>query len=84
MVDEAEGADWANGADRANRTDETDLAEIAIRMKALFYLGHKEFKNIVYNGLWEPYNVTWSDEWMVWDGRIIPLGLLRLLEHLRC
>ena len=78
MVDEAEGADWANGA------DETDLAEIAIRMKALFCLGHKEFKNIVYDGLWEPYNVTWSDGWMVWDGRIIPFGLLRLLEHLRC
>ena len=64
MVDEAEGADWANRADRANGTDETDLAEIAIRMKALFCLGHKEFKNIVYNGLWELYSVTAG-----WDGR---------------
>ena len=58
VVDEAEGAYWADGTDR---TDENDVAEMALRMNALFYfycLGHKEFKNIAYNGLWEPCAVT--------------------------
>ena len=78
-------AEEADGADRADGTDETSEAKMALRMNALFYFGQKELKNMTYNdGLWEPYNVTWSDGWMVWDGRIIPLGLLRLLEHLRC
>ena len=43
VVDEAEGADWADGADRADGTDETDVAEMALRMNALFFfdcLGH--------------------------------------------
>ena len=46
VVDEAEGADWADRADRADRadgTDQTDVAEMALRMNALFYfdcLGH--------------------------------------------
>ena len=64
VVDEAEGADWADGAEG---TDETDVAEMALHMNALFYfdcLGHKEFKNIAYNGLWEPYAVT-----VGWMGR---------------
>ena len=72
MVEEA---DYVN---RADWTDETDVAEMALRMNALFYfdcLGHKELKNIAYNGLWELYAVTWSDG-MVRDGRIIPLRLL--------
>ena len=72
LVDEAEGADGADGA------------EMALRMNALFFfdcLGHKEFKNIAHNGLWELYAVTWSDGWM---GLIILLGLLRLLRHLQC
>ena len=35
-------------------------------MNALFYFdcfGHKELKNIAYNGLWDPYAVTvgWMD-----------------------
>ena len=54
------------------------MSEMALRMNTLFYfecLGHKEFKNIAYNGLWELYAVTWSDG-MVGDGRIIPLRLL--------
>ena len=69
VVDEAE---WADRADRA------DVAEMALCMNALFYfdcLGHKEFKNIAYNGLWELHAVTWSDG-MVRDGRIIRLRLL--------
>ena len=54
VVDEAEGSDWADGADRADGTDETDVAEMKLRMNALFHfdcLGHKELKNIAYNGL---------------------------------
>ena len=54
LVDEAEGSDWADGADRADGTDETDVAEMKLRMNALFHfdcLGHKELKNIAYNGL---------------------------------
>ena len=54
VVDEAEGADWADGADRADGTDETDVAEMALRMNALFYfdcLGQKELKDIANNGL---------------------------------
>ena len=54
MVEEAEEAKWADGAERANGTDETDMAEITLRMNAVFYfdsLGHKEFKNIAYDGL---------------------------------
>ena len=72
LVDEAEGADWADGA------------EMALRINALFYfycLGHKEFKNIAHNGLWELYAVTWSGGWM---GLIILLRLLRLLKHRQC
>ena len=56
------GADWADGADRDDRTD---LAEMEVCMNALFYfdcLGHKEFKNIAHNGLWELYAVT-RDGW---------------------
>ena len=40
------------------------MAEMALRMNALilFYvdclIGHKELKNIAYNGLWEVYAVT--------------------------
>ena len=30
-------ADWADGADRGDRTDGTDVAEMALRMNALFY-----------------------------------------------
>ena len=81
VVDQAEGADWGDGADRAEGTDET-VWHYAIRMNALFYfdcLGRKEFKNIAYNRLWEPYDVT-----VAWMGRIIPLRLLLQLEHLRC
>ena len=51
VVDEVEEAYWADGADGTN---ETDMAEITLRMNALFYfdsLGHKEFKNIAYDGL---------------------------------
>ena len=51
MVGEAEEAEWA---ERADGTDETDMAEITLRMNALFYfdsLGHKEFRNIAYDGL---------------------------------
>ena len=51
VVDKAEGAHWADGADG---TDETDMAEMALHMNALFYfdcLGHKECKNLAYNGL---------------------------------
>ena len=69
MVDEAEGADWADGANRAVGTDETDVAEIALRMNALFYfdyLGYQEVKKIAYNGFLEPYAVTR----MEWDGLI--------------
>ena len=54
VVDEAEEGDWADRADRADGTDETDVAEMALRMNALFYfdcLDHKEFKRIAYNGL---------------------------------
>ena len=57
---------------------------MALRMNALLYfycLGHKEFKNIAHNGLWELYAVTWSGGWM---GLIILLRLLRLLKHLQC
>ena len=46
--------DEADGADRADRTAEIDLAEMALCMNALFYfdcLGHKECKNLAYNGL---------------------------------
>ena len=53
-----EEADYFN---RADWTDETDVAEMALRMNALFYFdcwGHKELKNIAYNGLWELYAVT--------------------------
>ena len=42
VVDEAEETYWADWVDRA---DETDVAEMALRMDALFYLyclGHKE------------------------------------------
>ena len=69
------GADWA---DRADRGDRTDVAEMALRMNALFYfdcVGHKELKNIAYNGLWKLYAVTWSDG-KGRDGRIIRLRLL--------
>ena len=54
VVDEVEEAYWADGADRADGTNETDMAEMALRMNALIYfdsLGHKEFKNIAYDGL---------------------------------
>ena len=73
VVDEAVWADWADGADRADGTNEIDMAEMALHnMNTLFYfdcLGHKEFKNIAYNALWELYAVTWSDGWMDgWDG----------------
>ena len=37
VVDEAEGANWADGADRADGIDETDVAEMTLRMNALFY-----------------------------------------------
>ena len=46
--------DRAEGADRGDGTDETDVAEMKLRMNALFHfdcLGHKELKNIAYNGL---------------------------------
>ena len=62
VVDGVERTVWAY------RTDGTDVAEMALRMNALFYFGcsfHK-FKNIAYIGLWEPYAVIWSDRW---DGR---------------
>ena len=45
VVDGAVGADWADGADRADGTDETDVAEMTLRMNALFYfdrLVHKQ------------------------------------------
>ena len=77
-----EGADWADGADRGDGTDGTEVAGMALWMNALFYFncsGHKEFKNIAYNGLWKPYAVTRDG-----TDRIIPLRLLRLLEHLEC
>ena len=48
LVDEADSADGADG------TDKTDVAEMALCMNALFYfdcLGHKECKNLAYNGL---------------------------------
>ena len=64
VVDGVEGAHWADGADR---DEGTDVAEMALRMNALLYfdcMGHKELKNIVYNGLWELYSVTAG-----WDGR---------------
>ena len=51
-------------ADEANGPDETDVAEMALRMNALFYfdcLGRQELKNIAHNGLWIVYAVTWSD-----------------------
>ena len=51
MVGEAEEDEWA---ERADGTDETDMAEITLRMNAVFYfdsLGHKEFRNIAYDGL---------------------------------
>ena len=71
---------WADGADRADGTDETDVAEMAVHnMNALFNfdcLGHKEFKNIACNALWELYAVTWSDGWMDGMGRIINHRLL--------
>ena len=54
VVDVPEGADWDDGADRVDGTDEADVAEMGLRMNALFYfdcLGHKEFKNVEYNGL---------------------------------
>ena len=35
--DRVEGADWADRADRGDGTDGTDVAEMAIRMNALFY-----------------------------------------------
>ena len=62
VVDGVEGADWAH---RGDGTDGTDVAEMALRMNALFYFGcsfHK-FKNIAYIGLWGPYAVIWSDRW---------------------
>ena len=73
VVDKVEEANQADGADRADGTDETDMAEMALRMNAPFYfdsLGHKKFKNIAYDGLQEPYDVTvgWMDGW---DGRIM-------------
>ena len=86
VVDEAEGAHLAEGADRADGTDKTVVAEIALRMTALFYfdsLGHNELKNIAYNGLWEPYAVTWSDGTDGWTDHT-PFRLLRLLENLWC
>ena len=70
VVDGVEGADWADGADR---DDGTDVAEMALRMNALFYfdcLGQKELKDIAYNGLWKPYAVTRMGRT---DGRIMPL-----------
>ena len=42
-------ADWADGADRGDGTDGTDVAEMALRMNALFYfdcLGAIGVKNI--------------------------------------
>ena len=54
-----------------------DVAKMEQRMDALFHfdcLGHKEFKKIAYNELWEPYAVTRWDGWT--DGRDIPLRLL--------
>ena len=76
-----EEADYVN---RADWTDETDVAEMALRMNALFYfdcLGRQELKNMAQYGLWELYAVTWS-YWM--DGSwVLPLRLSRLLlEHL--
>ena len=70
VVDGVEGADWA---DRADRDDGTDVAEMALRMNALFYfdcLGQKELKDIANNGLWKPYAVTRMGRT---DGRIMPL-----------
>ena len=64
------GANWADGADR---DEGTDVAEMALRMNALFYfdcLGQKELKDIAYNGLWKPYAVTRMGRT---DGRIMPL-----------
>ena len=37
VVDEAVWADLADGADRADGTNEIDMAEMALRMNALFY-----------------------------------------------
>ena len=59
--------DKADLADRADGTDKTDVAEMALCMNALFYfdwVGQKELKNVVYNGLWVPYAVT-----VRWMGR---------------
>ena len=65
-VDWVKGADWADGPDRG---DGTDVAEMALRMNALFYFGcsFHNFKNIAYIGLWEPYAVTVG--WDRWMGR---------------
>ena len=73
VVDRVKGADWADGADRGDGTVGTDVAEMALRMNALFYfdcLGQKELKDIAYNGLWKPYAVTRMGRT---DGRIMPL-----------
>ena len=46
------GLFWADGADRGNGTDGTDVAEMSVRINALFCfdcLGHKELKNIASN-----------------------------------
>ena len=37
MVDRVEGAYWADGAERGDGTDGSVVAEMSLRMKALFY-----------------------------------------------
>ena len=49
-------------------------------MKHLFNFDcwdHQAFKNIAHNGLCELYAISREEQ-------VTPLGLLRLLEHLRC
>ena len=50
VVDGVEGAHWADGADR---DEGTDVAEMALRMNALFYFdcwGYKEFNKTISDG----------------------------------
>ena len=57
------------------------VVKMALRMNALFYFdcfGHKEFKIIAFNGLWELYAVTRMG-WDGWDWS--PLRLLWLLAR---
>ena len=64
LVDRVEGAYWADGADRGDATYGADVAEMSIRMNALFYfdcLGHKELKNIAFDEVRR--FMLWSDGW---------------------